>query len=82
VRRYELRSAARSGFHLLDGAERAAVSAVIAGMMDERVPLVGAHDFAITHGSSIMGRAVPGTNLVVCYVPAGDEVFVVNIRRR
>lgn len=82
MRRYELRGAARSAFNLLDGAQRAAVSTVIAEMMDEGVPLVGPGDFAIVHGSSIMGRAVSETDLVICYVPAGDDVFVVNIRRR
>jgi hypothetical protein len=26
-----------------------------------------------------MGRPVPGTGLVVCYIPAGDDVIVVDL---
>jgi hypothetical protein len=82
VRVCELRPPARGAFQLLGPAERKAVSAVIAEMMDERVPLVGPSDAAVTHGSSIMGRRVRGTSLVVYYVPAGDGFFVVNVIRR
>ena len=62
--------------------EREALERVIYSLMDERVPLVGPEDRAIEHGSSVMGRLVPGTDLVVCFVPAGPEVYVINLVRR
>ena len=61
--------------------ERAALAQVLHGLTDEAIPLVGPGDREITHGSSVMGRLVPGTDLTVCYVPGGNDVFVVNIVR-
>ncbi len=81
MRRYELSRGYRTAFGLLGAAERAAVSALVAEFMDDAVPLVRAGDVSVTHGLPIMGRRAPGTDLIVCYVPAGDQVFVVNIRR-
>jgi hypothetical protein len=54
---------------------------VIAELIDDTVPLVRPGDVAIVHGASIMGRRVPGTDLLVCYVPAGEDVFLVNVQR-
>jgi hypothetical protein len=42
---------------------------------------VRAEDCSVADGSSIMGRAVPGTDLILCFIPLGDEVFLVNVRR-
>jgi hypothetical protein len=81
VRRYDLKRAARAAFALLTPTEATAVAMTIASMMDEEAPLVGPEDMSVAHGSSIMGRPVPGTGLVLCYVPAGAEFFVVNIVR-
>jgi hypothetical protein len=50
--------------------------------MDERMPLVAPDDRAVTHGASVMGRPVPGTDLLVCYVPAGPDVHVITVVRR
>jgi hypothetical protein len=58
-----------------------AVIRTIASLLDPRVPLVRPEDLGVEHGSSIMARAVPGTGLVVCFIPLGDEVFLVNVRR-
>jgi hypothetical protein len=82
VRSYELKRAACQVLEDLTPDARAAVVDVIAEMMDDRVPLVGPKDFAVRHGPNIMGRAVPGTDLGVCYVPAGDHGFVVDIIRQ
>jgi hypothetical protein len=82
VRSYELTGNFRTAYGLLAAAERVAVSAVVAELMDDHVPLVRPDDFSVLHGASIMGRGVPGTDLVVCYVPGGEQVFVVNLRRR
>jgi hypothetical protein len=81
VRSYELTGNYRRAYGLLVAAERVAVSAVVAEFLDDRVPLVRPDDVSVLHGASIMGRRVPGTDLVVCYVPAGEQVFVVNLRR-
>ena len=74
---------AHSAFDALapSGAPRKALAGVIAELMDDGVPLVRPGDLSVLHGSAIMGRPVPGTDLVVCYVPGGEQVFVVNIRR-
>jgi hypothetical protein len=61
--------------------EARAVAAVIAELMDDRIPLVRPGDLTVDLGMQVMGRRVPGTGLVVCYVPGGDMVGVVNIRR-
>jgi hypothetical protein len=55
---------------------------VLRELMDDRVPLVGPDDRAVTHGASLMGRPVLGTDLLVCYHPAGPEVHVINVVRR
>jgi hypothetical protein len=83
VRDLILTEKAHTAFDTLapSGAPRTALAAVIAELMDNRVPLVRSDDLSVTHGSTIMGRRVPGTDLVVYYVPAGEQVFVVNIRR-
>lgn len=82
MRTYELTGAARDVLRTLGPDARRAVAAVIAELMDDHVPLVGPNDFSVTRGSQIMGRAVPGADLVVCYVPAGNHLFVVDITRR
>ena len=58
-----------------------AVIRAIATLLDPRVPLVRPDDLNAEHGSSIMGRLVPGTDLLVCFVPLGNELFLVNVRR-
>lgn len=83
MRVLHLRDVARDAIHALaprGTPERAAVMAVIRSLMDDRIPLVGPEDRSIVHGPFIMGRRVPGTALLVCYVPAGNEVFVVNVK--
>jgi hypothetical protein len=81
VRDRELSPLAKAAWQRLDPREARAVAAVIAEMLDERVPLVRDGDFAAPHGASIVARPVEGTDLAVYYVPAGDVVFVVNIVR-
>lgn len=61
--------------------ERAALARTLNELGDASIPLVGSGDREVVHGSSVMGRPVPGTALVVCYVPGGDDVFVVNVVR-
>ncbi len=51
-----------------------AVIRTIASLLDPRVPLVRPDDRSVEHGSSIMGRPVPGTDFVICFVPLGDEL--------
>lgn len=58
-----------------------AVIRTIASLLDPRVPLVRPNDQSIEHGSSIMGRRVAGTDLLLCFVPLGNEFFLVNVRR-
>ncbi len=62
--------------------EREALERIVFELMDESVPLVGAEDRAIRHGISMIGRGVPETDLVVCYIPAGPNVHVINVMRR
>ena len=74
----------KTGWAALDEVEPEKAPAVIrtiASLLDPRVPLVGPGDRSIEHGSSIMGRPAPGTDLVLCFVPLGDELFLVNVRR-
>lgn len=61
--------------------EHEALTGVLRSLVDESVPLVGPHDRSVPHGPLLMGRPVPGTDLVVCYVPAGNEVTLVNLVR-
>lgn len=49
--------------------------------MDARLPLPGPEDRAVDLPPSVVGRPVPGTNLVLCYIPAGNEVYVLAIMR-
>ncbi len=58
-----------------------AVIRIIAGLLDPRLPLVRPDDHSVEHGSSIMGRSVPGTDLLLCFIPLGNELFLVNVRR-
>lgn len=74
----------KKGWAALDNVEPENVSAVIraiASLLDPRVPLVRAEDRSVEHGSSIMDRQVPGTDLVLCFVPLGEEFFLVNVHR-
>jgi hypothetical protein len=84
VRDLFLREKAYAAFDALapHGAPRKAPAAVLAEMMDSDVPLVGPGDFPVACDAAIMGRGVPGTGLAVYYVPAGNDVFVVDIVRR
>ena len=84
MRVLHLRDRARDAIHALaprGSPDRPALMQVLRELMDERVPLVGPGDRALRHGSTIMGRPVPGSALLVCYVPAGDELFLVNVIR-
>lgn len=65
MRRYELTRKYHAAFTSLGPVERASASAVIAELMDDHVPLVGPDDFSVAHGLAIMGRWVPGTDLVL-----------------
>ena len=56
-----------------------AVVGVLRDLADERVPLVRSGDHAVPHAPTLMGRPVLGTGLVVCYIPAGDDVIVVDL---
>ena len=58
-----------------------AVIRTIASLLDPGVPLVRPDDRSVEHGSSIMGRPVLGTDLLLCFIPLGDEFFLVNVRR-
>jgi hypothetical protein len=77
-----LSDVARAAIQKLDRAEAMRVADVIAELMDEAVPLVREGDISVVHGSSIVGRRVPTTDLAICYVSAGDTFFVVNVLRR
>ena len=82
MRALHLSRKARDSYALLGATEREAVEAILFSLMDERQPLVGPTDHAVTHGAAVMGRPVPGSDLVLCYVPAGPEVHVVGLARR
>ncbi|MFT3774906.1 MAG: hypothetical protein QM820_56890 [Minicystis sp.] len=85
MRVLHLKDTARDAIHALAprGTDaRAAVMRVLRELMDERIPLVGPEDRSVVHGPFIMGRAVPGAQLIICYVPGRNEVFVVNLIRR
>jgi hypothetical protein len=76
----------RPRFHISKGRlaprgtpEHDGVIDVLRNLADERVPLVGPGDHAVPHGPTLVGRAVPGTSLVICYIPAGDNVIVVDL---
>jgi hypothetical protein len=59
-----------------------AVRAILVELMDDRVPLVRADDQSIALPMAVLGRAVPGTDLLVVFMPAGDVVAVIDIRRQ
>jgi hypothetical protein len=82
VRAHKLTDRAESAFRSLDPEERCAVALVIEAMKDEDAPLVGPDDFTLVRGPSVVGRRVSGTDLVVCYMPLGLLVVVVDILRR
>jgi len=44
-------------------------------MEDRELP--GTKDCLVELPHSVMGRLVPGTDLVVAYIPAVDEVYVI-----
>jgi hypothetical protein len=82
VRAYVLTTKGRLALDAVRPEERPAVARTFASLLDPRVPLVRpGQDVSITHGSAIMGRAVPGTKLVLCYVPFGEVFYLVNITR-
>jgi hypothetical protein len=82
VRDHTLSAAARAAWETLSDDDRRAVAAIIVGLKDERVPLVGAGDISIRVGPQGMGRPVPGTDLVVAYLPWGNRVDIVALVRR
>jgi hypothetical protein len=61
--------------------EASALARVLRELMDEDVPLASPRDRAIDLPPSVMGRPVPGAGLIICYVPAGDEVHIVALVR-
>jgi hypothetical protein len=76
----------RPRFHISKGRlaprgtpEHDSVIGVLRDLADRRVHLVGPSDYAVPHGPTLVGRPVPGTGLVVCYIPAGDDVIVVDL---
>lgn len=56
-----------------------ALVTVLRSLADESQGLVLPSDIAVPHGPTVMGRPVPGTSLVVCYVPAGMDVLVMDL---
>ncbi len=75
----------KTGWAALDDVPVEKAPAVIrtaASLLDPRVPLVRPDDQRVEHGSSIMGRPVAGTDLLLCFVPLGTELFLVNVRRK
>ena len=67
--------------------DRAAVIDVLRDLV-ERAPLPGPEDGPLEIPRSVVGRAVPGTDLVVAYrpgitfVPGIEEVAILSIQRR
>jgi hypothetical protein len=59
-----------------------AVIRVLRELADERAPLPGPQDHAVDLPPSVVGRPVPGTDLVICYIPAGNEVYVIAVLKR
>ena len=53
-----------------------ALRRVLRELMEDR-ELPGTKDRLVELPHSVMGRLVPGTNLVVAYIPAVDEVYVI-----
>jgi hypothetical protein len=82
VRDHALRETARQAYWRLTPEECRLFAVALLAMKDEGLPLVAPEDFSVRHGSMIMGHPVPGTDLVICYVPEGDRFSVVNIVRR
>lgn len=48
-------------------------------MEDQELP--GPNDRHIELPYSVLGRLVPGTDLIVAYIPAHDEVYVIALLR-
>lgn len=59
-----------------------AVIRTIASLLDPREPLMRPDDLSVEHGALIMGRPVPGTDLLLCFIPLGNELFLVNVHRK
>lgn len=58
-----------------------AVAAVLRALSDDHV-LPASTDHPVDLPPFVVGRPVPGTDLLVCYFPAGDEVYVLALLRR
>lgn len=54
---------------------------VLRELTDERVPLVRPDDRSVALPMAVIGRPVPGTDLLIVYVPGVDEVAVVALRK-
>ena len=59
-----------------------AVRRVLNELMDERVPLMRDDDPRVELPHYVLGRVVPGTDLLVVYAPGLGEVFVITLRKR
>lgn len=62
-------------------ADASALARVLADLMEERLPLVGPGDRSMDLPPCVVGRPVPGTDLVLCYIPAGEDVFAIALVR-
>lgn len=58
-----------------------ALRGVLRELTDERVSLVRPEDRSVTLPMAVIGRLVPGTDLLIVYVPGVDEVAVVALRK-
>jgi len=58
-----------------------AVARALRELSEDRV-LPGPSDEPVDLPPFVVGRAVPGTDLLVCYFPAGEEVYVLALHRR
>ncbi|HLM76712.1 MAG TPA: hypothetical protein VK459_28620 [Polyangiaceae bacterium] len=57
-----------------------AVRRVLRELMEDQ-ELPGPNDRHIELPYSVLGRLVPGTDLIVAYIPAHDEVYVIALLR-
>ena len=62
--------------------EGRAVVLVLRELGDEESVVPGPDDRGVDLPPAVLGRPVPGTNLVICYIPAALEVHVVELVRR
>jgi hypothetical protein len=81
VRDVYLRDRALVAYDALAEAEREALELALFRLMDEDIPLVGSDDRAVPYGPNVMGRPIPGTDLLVCYIPAGTALYVIDVVR-